>query len=35
MAMMAATSMAAGIGAGLVVLLVAGCVALFLYVRRH
>ncbi len=34
MAMMAAASTAAGIGAGFVVILVVGCVLLFLYARR-
>ena len=35
MAMMAATDMAVGIGAGLVAVLVAGCVALYLYARKR
>ncbi len=35
MAMMAATQTAVGLGAGVVALLVVGCVALYLSVRRH
>lgn len=35
MTMMAATHAAVGIGSGLVVLLVGGCVLLYLYARRR